>query len=177
MIARAVIPGVLLLAGSAIANQVHEARDVTTEAIIAVTEGGTTYFTTVTSIIKPTSTPIDTSTACYCSIPVTTATAEIQTLTVHGPTPTTMTVTVLPASPDAAAAITICPCQPAPTNDADVIVAPTTQSVTAAASEETAGGGDNLLLNANGAIMGVLSVQMAAVATFFGLIGAGAVFL
>lgn len=38
MIGPAIIPGVLLLAGSAFASQVHGARDGTTEAITAVTE-------------------------------------------------------------------------------------------------------------------------------------------
>ncbi|KAG8954046.1 hypothetical protein FRC04_001030 [Tulasnella sp. 424] len=206
MIGPAIIPGVLLLAGSAFASQVHGARDGTAEAITAVTESGSTVFTTVPSIIKPTpvrnatdgrngnndvwdgdlksiATPINTSAACYCSIPVTTATAEIQTSTVHGPTPTTVIVTVLPASPDAAATTTICLCQPAPTSYVDVttpqsIVAPTTQSVAAVVSEGTAVGGDNVLLrNWNGAATRVVSVRLAAVATFFGIIGVGVVFL
>lgn len=165
-------------------------------------QSGSTVFTTVPSIIKPTpvrnatdggngnndvwdgdlksiATPLNASAACYCRVPVNTATAEIQTSTVHGPTPTTVTITVLPASPDAI----ICPCQKSPTNYVDVttpqsIDAPTTQSVATAASEGTAVGGDNVLLrNVNGAATRVVSVQLAAVATFFGILGVGVVFL
>ncbi|KIO27446.1 hypothetical protein M407DRAFT_23265 [Tulasnella calospora MUT 4182] len=205
MLARAIIHLALLFAGEAIADQVHKARDVTTEVVIAVTDGGTTRLTTITSIITPTYVPnatygiptsteissedlisthppIDTSTACYCYIPVTTGTTEIQTLTVHGPTPTTMTVTVIPASPDTAATRTICPCEPSSTNYVSVPttnagVIPTTQSVAAAAVQETSGVDDSLLLNANGAVPGATPVHLVGVATFLGLVGAGAMFL
>ncbi|KAG9028443.1 hypothetical protein FS837_003882, partial [Tulasnella sp. UAMH 9824] len=114
MLSRAIIPLALLFAGVAIANKVHEARDLTTEIVVAITDNGITRTTTISSVYTPTlgpdatptgtevnfpedristTLPIDTSTACYCSIPVTTYTTQIQTVTIHGPTPTVLTVT------------------------------------------------------------------------------------
>lgn len=133
--------------------------------------------------------PIDTSTACYCSIPATTYTTQIQTVTIHGPTPSVLTVTIDPAPVDLHATKTICPCASDPTNYATdpttnvgvtpttQSVVPTTQSVAGASVQETTGVDDNLFVNANGGVPGIISVQLVGIATFFGLIGAGVVFL
>ncbi|KAG8925676.1 hypothetical protein FRC01_009839 [Tulasnella sp. 417] len=205
MLARCIILRAFLFAVAAIASQVHEVRDVTTEFIVAVTDDGTSRLTTVTSTIKSTyvpnategistgadfrsgdltstQLPIDTSTACYCSIPVTTGTTQIQTVTINGPTPTITTITVIPASPDMAATRTICPCEPGPTNHAAVPttnagVIPTTQSASAVTTQETAGTDDGLFLNASAAVAGVVSVKLFGVATCLGLVAAGTVFL
>ncbi|KAG9028444.1 hypothetical protein FS837_003883 [Tulasnella sp. UAMH 9824] len=198
MLARATIPLTLLFAGAAIADLAHEARELTTEVVIPVTDNGITRFTTITSVYTaplvpnknadiPTNTltPIDTSTPCYCYIPVTTTTADIHTLTIHQPAITTTTYTEFPLT------TTICPCGlnstsyvPGPTVEAGSI--PTTQSAAgtvpnthsvAAAAQETSGSADRLFLNANGAVPGVPSVRWAGVATFFGFAGAAAIFL
>ncbi|KAG9028445.1 hypothetical protein FS837_003884, partial [Tulasnella sp. UAMH 9824] len=113
----------------------------------------------------------------------------IQTVTIHGPTPSVLTVTINPAPVDLHATKTICPCAPGPTNDAtDPItnagvipttqsVVPTTQSVTGGPVQGTTGVDDNLFVNANGAIPEIISVQLVGIVTFFGLVGAGVVFI
>ncbi|KAG9042934.1 hypothetical protein FS837_010204 [Tulasnella sp. UAMH 9824] len=196
MLARAIILGTSFLAGSAIADSALEARNVTTANITTVTVGGNLTFATVTRVVNatyaanvteafPTATtiavevwnntlaPMNISTVCFCSIPATIIATENQTMPVPEPTLANITVTVLPTS-----AVTnngtACPCQVVGTNQT---ILPTTQSVGAATAGETGAKSNNLLLNANGGMMEIASVQLAAISIFFGIVGAGVTLL
>ncbi|KAG8925675.1 hypothetical protein FRC01_009838 [Tulasnella sp. 417] len=129
MLIRAIILSTLFFTGSAIADSVHEARNVMTANGTAVADGGNSTFSTVTVIVNatavynvteaiPTPTnngtevwttiiaaPMNTSVACFCDTPVTIAQTENQNITVWGPTftnITNITVTALPAAATAA---------------------------------------------------------------------------
>jgi hypothetical protein len=116
MLVRAIVPGTLLLAGSAIAGAVHPARDATTSSVFPVTQERNPTFTSVAAITsyaydvtQPVYTssyvsdevwtssigPEYTSAPCYCPVPISIPyvdhTSSIQ-------EPITMTVTVDPSS-------------------------------------------------------------------------------
>lgn len=143
------------------------------------------------------------TTACFCPIAFTanvtatqalniTATqafniTENQALSVNGSIPTTIavaaeattiTVAAEATSQAVAASATLCACQPVTTalavnQTAQPAGVPTTQSVSA----ETQGLGKNQVLNANSGVMEMISIQVAGVFTFIGLVGASATFL
>ncbi|KAG8954048.1 hypothetical protein FRC04_001032 [Tulasnella sp. 424] len=169
------------------------------------TEGvatATAYATAVTSTMAPAN-----ATACFCSIPYTANVTEaftanvteafgtvnvteaastvnvteaFSTAYVNGSTPTTRPIAAKATSQAVAvaASATLCPCQPAATAQAtnqttQPVGVPTTQSVSA----ETQGIGKNQVLNANSAVMEIVSIQLAGVFTFIGLVGASVTFL
>ncbi|KAG9006791.1 hypothetical protein FRB90_009750 [Tulasnella sp. 427] len=201
MLARNLIPSLLLLATLATADQALEARDVTTLVVEPIPGGPATAMTTFLSVITPSSmtynatadmpTPTtileeeptaSTTTLgggwCWCPGPKTTPAAHVETWTIRAPTYTVTTVTL---TPEATQTATVCRCPGEPsTTAAEAIpttqtnLIPTTQTNNGTAQQTPAG--NNILLNTNAGVKGTISKHLAAMAAVCG-VGAGAGFL
>ncbi|KAG8954049.1 hypothetical protein FRC04_001033 [Tulasnella sp. 424] len=163
---------------------------------LSVTEGVPTA-TTYAEVFTSTMAAVSTSLGCVCSVPfvayavesqapissesdpitVAAASSAVFTSSPSSPVFTSQSPTFI--SPAIASTATFCPCQQVTTSQVvsqtttQSFVAPTTQS----AGAETQGVDQNQVLNANGAVMEIVSIQLAAVFTFIGLVGAGVTLL
>ncbi|KAG9010690.1 hypothetical protein FRB90_007740 [Tulasnella sp. 427] len=159
MLSRNLIPSLLLLATSVIADQALEVRDVTTLVVEAIPGGPATAMTTFLREEPTTSTTLGDG-WCWCPGPETTPAPHVETRTIRAPTYTVTTVTLTPGATQTA---TVCRWPGEPNQQRYRSADPA---------------GNNILLNMNAGVKGTSSKHLAAIAALCGVgVGAGFLFL